>query len=288
MTTFRLLPVAVTAALLSLSSWPAQALNDSAGKPVARSSAHRIISLSPATTEILFAIGAGPMVVGVSDYCNYPPEAAERPRVGAVMTLNLEKTLSLRPDLFLTADGNPRFYERLDRLSQAQIVQLSSVTLASIPKNIRELGEVTGKEAAAEKLATRLTTGIQQMTQRAAKRKSRPRVFYMVWGEPLITAGPGSYLDDLIRTAGGENAASNLPIDNPYPPYSWEALVAADPDVILAPQHLQPTLDRLRRTQKTMKAVKSGRIVLLEDDLVSRPGPRVLEALEAVSRALDP
>lgn len=267
---------------------PAQALKDTAGKPVARSQTHRIISLSPATTEMLFAIGAGPMVVGVSDYCNYPSEVTARPRVGAVMTLNLEKTLSLKPDLFITTDGNPRFYERLDRLSKAQIVQLSSVTLSSVAENVLDLGRVTGREAQAEKLAARIREGIQQATQRAAKREKRPRVFYMVWGEPLITAGPGSYLDDLIRTAGGVNAVRDLPAGNPYPPYSWEALVAADPDVILAPEHLKPNLDRLRRTQKGMKAVKQGRIVLLDDDLVSRPGPRVLEALDAVSKAIHP
>ncbi|MNS06066.1 Vitamin B12-binding protein precursor [compost metagenome] len=283
----------LTAALLSLGvaptqALPAHALKDTAGKPVARSSTHRIISLSPATTEILFAIGAGPMVVAISDYCNFPPEVATRPRVGAVMTLNLEKTLSLRPDLFITTDGNPRFYERLDRLSKAQIVQLSSVTLASVAQNVLDLGGVTGREAQAEKLAGRIRAGIQQATQQAAKREKPPRVFYMVWGEPLITAGPGSYLDDLIRTAGGENAVRDLPPGNPYPPYSWEALVAADPDVILAPEHLKPTLDRLRRTQKGMKAVKSGRIILLDDDIVSRPGPRVLEALDHITKALYP
>ncbi len=264
------------------------ALNDTAGKPVATSDSHRIISLSPATTEILFAIGAGPMVVGVSDYCNFPAEATRRTRVGAVMTLNLEKTLSLKPDLFITTDGNPRFYERLDRLSKAQIVQVSSVTLASVAQNIRDLGAVTHRDVQANALATRIEAGIRMAKLQAAKRKKRPRVFYMVWGEPLITAGPGSYLDDLIRTAGGENAVRGLPKGNPYPPYSWEALVAADPDVILAPAHLKPTLDRLRKTQKGMKAVKTDRIVLLDDDLISRPGPRVLEALAEVTRAIGP
>ena len=102
-----------------------------------------------------------------------------------------------------------------------------------------------------------------------------------------MTAGPGSYLNDLIRTAGGENVVRNLSTGNPYPAYSWEALVAADPDVILAPRHLKPTLDRMSKTQRGLKAVRSGRVVLLDDDLVSRPGPRVLEALEAVSKAID-
>lgn len=275
------------AAIALLATVPAFALSDMAGKPVPNRSTHRIISLSPAVTEMLFAIGAGPMVVGVSDYCNFPPEVAQRPKVGAVMTLNLEKTLSLRPDLFLTTDGNPRFYERLDRLSRAQIVQVSSVTLASVSQNIEDLGRITGKEAEADRLAERIRRGIRETAARSGT-GPRPRVFYMVWGEPLITAGPGSYLDDLIRNAGGENAVRGLPPGNPYPPYSWEALVAADPDVILAPEHLKPTLDRLRRTQKGMKAVRTGRIVMLDDDLVSRPGPRVLEALEAVSKAIRP
>ncbi len=276
----------VLAGLMLAAPLPVQALTDMAGKPVARSTAHRIISLSPATTEILFAIGAGPMVVGVSDYCNFPPEATQRPRVGAVMTLNLEKTLSLKPDLFLTTDGNPRFYERLDRLSKAQIVQLSSVTLPSVTRNIRDLGRVTGRVAQADALADRIDRGLRAAQAKAQARKGKPRVFYMVWGEPLITAGAGSYLDDLIRTAGGVNAVRDLPTGNPYPPYSWEALVAADPDVILAPRHLKPTLDRLKRIQPGMKAVKHGRLVMLDDDLVSRPGPRVLEALEQVSEAI--
>ncbi len=281
-------PLGLMALMIPLIAAPVQAMTDLAGKIVAASTTRRIISLSPASTEILFAIGAGAQVVGVSDFCNYPPAATERPRVGGVMTLNLEKTLSLRPDLVITTDGNPRLYDRLDRLSQAQIVQLSSVTLASIATNIMDLGRITGREEQAQRLAKQVRRGIQETIERASKREKKPKVFYMVWGEPLITAGPGSYLDDLIRTAGGENAVGRLSTGNPYPPYSWEALIAADPDVILAPRHLQPTLDKLRRTQKGLKAVRSGRIMLLDDDRVSRPGPRVLEALEEVSKAIAP
>lgn len=280
------LALALGLALFPLST--ALALEDLSGKPVPRSASHRIVSLSPATTEILFAIGAGSQVVAVSDFCNVPPEATRLPRVGGVTNLNLERTLKLKPDLFLTADGNPRIYERLDRLSQTQVVQISSVTLDSVARNIREIGRITAREGQANALAARIEAGLKAARKRAGAGKIRPRVFYMVWGEPLITAGPGSYLDDLIRTAGGENVVGALAASTPYPPYSWEALVAADPDVILAPAHLKASVDRLRRTQKGMKAVKQNRIVLLDDDLVSRPGPRVLEALEAVSAAIAP
>lgn len=281
-------PLALALGLALILSAPVLALTDLAGRPVEEHARHRIVSLSPATTEILFAIGAGSQVVGVSDYCNFPPEVAQLPRVGAVMTLNLEKTLSLRPDLFLTTDGNHRFYDRLDRLSQAQIVQLSNVTLSAIPENIEAIGRITGQDLRAAQLAARIRQGIEQAKRRASRLSHRPRVFYMVWGEPLITAGPGSYLHDLVQLAGGENAVTGLSSGNPYPPYSWEALVAADPDVILAPEHLKPTLDRLRQSQPRMKAVKRGRIVFLDDDQVSRPGPRVLEALDAVTRAIAP
>ena len=112
----------------------------------------------------------------------------------------------------------------------------------------------------------------------------RPRTFYMVWDRPLMTAGPDSYLSDLITLAGGSNVV-NQGVSS-YPTYSWEALLAADPDVILGPRNMAGALKALAHDYPRLRAVKENRVRVLPDDLVSRPGPRIVEAIDAVSAAL--
>lgn len=241
---------------------------------------HRIVSLAPSLTEILFAVGAGNQVVGVSDYCNYPAAARKKPSIGGPNNLNTEKILALSPDLILSPEIGGGLLGRLERMTGAEVRMIETGRVSSIASNIREIGRLTGCSPKAERLASQLSTRLKAL-QRAPRGK-KPRVFYLLWHDPLMTAGGGSYIDDLIRLAGGENIAGHL--KSHYPMYGWESLSYEDPDVIFGPANLQKSLEGLKG--KNLKAARRGKVYALDADLLSRPGPRVLEAVGMVQKIL--
>lgn len=251
-------------------------------RPAQAAGGQRILSLGPSITEMLYTLGLESRVVGVTSYCNYPPQAAKKPKVGAAVDLNEEKVISLKPDLILTLEGDAAKRDRLARLTGAQVVMLSTQRVDDVWTNMRRIGALTGTQAKADQVTRALQ---QQLAARKAKTATGTKVFYMVWNQPLMTAGPASYLDDLVTLAGGRNVVTSK-AGGTYPSYSWEALLAANPDVILGPDNMKPALDSLKRQYPHLRAVKANRVRTLPDDLISRPGPRVVEALDAVSKAM--
>lgn len=266
---------------LLLAPGPVQALEASRGEPRAL----RIVSLAPAITEMLYALDQGRWVVGVSSFCNYPPEVRGKPVVGAATDLNEERLISLRPDLILTVEGDRSRLERLSRLGGVKIVVLRTRHVVDIWENLQTIGRLTGEAVRAGRLVRDLKGRLAARAAAAARRPEHPRVFYMVWDKPLMTAGQDSYLNDLIALAGGRNIVSGERGAS-YPTYSWEALLAADPEVILGPRNMAGSLAALSQQYPQLQAVRANRIRNLPDDLISRPGPRVVEALQAVEEAL--
>lgn len=245
----------------------------------------RILSLSPAATEMVYKLGLENRLVGVTTYCNYPEAAKKKPRVGAALELNEELVMALKPDLILTTEGDKARYARLGQLTRAKVVTLSTRQVNDIWADIRLIGENTGMGARANREVLALQGRLKDVTTRLAKAPKSPTVFYMVWDKPLMAAGPNSYLGDLITMAGGRNVVAAMP-GNAYPPYSWETLLAKDPQVILGPQNMGQAFKDLKAKYPHLKAVKGDRLRTLPDDLISRPGPRVVEALEAVAAAI--
>lgn len=253
--------------VVTLMAWafalPAHALQDLAGRTVPSGDYRRIVSLAPSNTELVYAIGWGDRLIGVTDMCDYPPEARKKPRVGGAETLSVEHVLSLKPDLVLAIPSKAPALRQLARMLKAPVVVLESDTLESVAKNAEALGAVVGPEGKA--FAARYRRDLA----RIEPAKTRPSVFYLVWDRPLMTAGPGTFLDDLIRRAGGRNVA----LEPGYRPFSEERLIASAPQVVLYPSNLQPAVARLRAR------VPRARFVALPADEVSRPGPRVLPAI---------
>jgi iron complex transport system substrate-binding protein len=248
----------------------------------------RIISLAPANTEILYALGLGDRVVGVTEYCNYPPEAAEKPKVGGFSDVDLEQVVGLEPDLVLaaslhTAEVVPALQER-----GVPVFVADPQTVPEVLETIRTIGHITGKDQAAGALTAQMQERIIAV-QETIKDAPRPRVFWEL-GPELYTAGPGSFLNDLIVMAGGENIAADA--DGPWPQLSLEAIVLKDPEiVVLADHNYGETAETV--TQRSgwgnITAVREGRIIeLTNDDIVSRPGPRIVEGLEFLARAFHP
>lgn len=260
--------------LLTILLWPSSAsaaLRDLSGVAVPRGEYRRIVSLAPSHTELLYAIGWGDRLVGVSDYCDYPAEARSKPRVGAQETLSVERVLALKPDLVLAVRSANPALKQLDRLLAAPVLVLESERVGSVAANAEALAELIGPEGKA--FAARFRRDLAGI--RASRRQ--PRTFYMVWDKPLMSAGPHTFLDDLIRRAGGRNLAT-LP---GYAPFSEERLIAERPDVVLYPDNLNSAVLAMAKRHP------DTRFIALPADEISRPGPRVTQALRRVVRIFE-
>ncbi|MFB3819926.1 MAG: ABC transporter substrate-binding protein [Candidatus Methylomirabilales bacterium] len=283
--------LAGVAALALLAAAPAAAatLTDMLGRAVPIPDRPlRLVSLAPSLTETVFALGRGDWLVGVSDLCNYPEAAREKPRVGGIGAPDLERIVLLRPDLVLiTAEANSRqLVLQFDRLG----IQTFAVTPSSFPgilEAIARLGRVTDAEARGAELAAGIRRRVEALGRRLAHRP-RPGALVLIWTDPLIAAGPSTFLHDLIGLAGGENLARG---QAPYPRLGWEDMLAAAPEVIVVASHRGDVAETLRRAWqgwRAVPAVRTGRVVSAPADLILRPGPRVAEAVEVLARALHP
>ncbi len=248
----------------------------------------RIISLAPSHTETLFALGLGDRVVGVTEYCNYPPEATEKPMVGGFSNIDLEQVVGLEPDLVLATSMHVA--ETVPALQEhgVTVFVADPQTVLEVLETTRTIGQITGQDEAAKVLIARMQERIDAV-QETIGDAPRPKVFWEL-GPELYTAGPGSFLNDLILVAGGENVAADA--DSPWPQLSMEAIVLKDPDVVvLADHNYGETAEMVKERPgwEDIAAVREGRIIeITNDDIVSRPGPRIVEGLEFLAQAFHP
>jgi iron complex transport system substrate-binding protein len=254
----------------------------------------RIVSLAPKNTELLFAVGAGGRLVGVTSYCNYPLEALQREKIGGFSSksISLEKVVALRPDLVVSAGKiHAPIIAELERL-QIPVIALGAESFDDMFEDVRILGTLVGHEQQATQLIEQMQTRVRLVREvgRSIASPERVSVFYMTWDEPLTAAGPGSYAGQMIDICGGANAISD--VSTAYPQISQEVLLDRDPDVIIA-----ATMTSLRWTAETLrsktgwndlKAVRTGRLHLLDGDAVSRCGPRLVDVLESMAHVLYP
>ncbi|QDS91114.1 Vitamin B12-binding protein precursor [Rosistilla ulvae] len=256
--------------------------------------AQRIISLSPATTELLFALGLGDSVVGATKHCNFPPAALEIPRVGGgtLESISAEVIVAAQPDLVLCKwDYHQPLIESLDRL-QVRSMAIGAKNLQELFEEARWIGKLTDRTAEAEALVSRMQNQQQHLLNVVSRVKHDPpiRVFYEVWDDPLMTAGPDSFIDELLTMAGLQNIVSDTAVR--YPRISSETVLQGDPQLILAPTTHFETVDlaeiRSRPGWDLITAVTNQRIYLISGDEISRCGPRVLDALAEIIVAAYP
>ncbi len=249
----------------------------------------RIISLAPSITEILFALGAEERIIGVTQFCDYPPEAHLKPKVGYSHP-NLEKLVALEPDLVLA----PREFLRSDLLGKLEELRISTFVLEArsvedIFSQIQTIGRMLARSAESDRLSTSLRRRMVEVKDRT-KDLSRPRLLYVLNSDPLITVGPGSFIHQLIDLAGGTNVAAHA--QTAYPQLSMEAVIQENPELIVfpvgkaegIPEHEQQAWLRW----STLSAVQQGRLSQIPSDLVNRPGPRIVQGLEELARIIHP
>jgi iron complex transport system substrate-binding protein len=250
----------------------------------------RIISLAPNITEILFGLGLDQEIVGVSTHCNFPEKAKTKPRVGSYIHLDFERIVSLKPDLVIaTGAGNTRdMVERLDKLGFSTYV-LFPKNMDGILRSIEDVGEVVGREKEARSLVQDIRNRKQQVIE-LTRGLARPRVFLEIGEAPLVTVGRGSFADDLIRLAGGQNIAEGE--KEMYPRLGIEEILKRAPEIILI-SSMNPKGDYKKMLQewarwRAIPAVRDGRIDLIDSDLIDRPSPRIIDGLEEIARILHP
>jgi len=243
----------------------------------------RIISLVPSNTEILFALGLGDKVVGVTEFCNYPAEVLDKEKVGGFSTPDIEKIIVLQPDLILA--GSIHAKEIIPALEERglTVFALAPQGMDGILEDVRMVGKITGEEDEASKLVAQMETRIKAITDKTQNLEGRVRVFYITWHEPLWSLGSGVTTQELIEKAGGVNIFQDI---TGHKVVDIETVIARDPEVIIActghgeakdkPFEWAKEETRLRVTQ----AYKNNRIYQMDADLVSRDGPRIVDALE--------
>ena len=247
----------------------------------------RIVSLAPSHTEILYSLGLGDKIVGVTSFCDYPEEAKEKDKIGNFEGVNIEKIIELEPDLVVQyGKGNKEVNNKIKEAG-ISIVSYEPESIDEVIDTINEIGKITGKEDEAKKVTEDMKSKKEEVLNKV-KNVEKVKVFYEIWHDSLSAAGPGSFMDELINLSGGENIAKDA--KGGYSEFNEEELIERNPDVYLAAEDPEKTVESIksRAGYDAMNAVKNNRVYLLEPNIVSRPGPRIVEALELVAKTLHP
>jgi iron complex transport system substrate-binding protein len=250
----------------------------------------RIVSLAPSMTEILYALGLGDNIVGVTTFCDYPEEAKKKPKIGGMSNPSLEAVISLKPDVVvLTTDGNPREFEERLVLLKIKTFVFQARRLAELPQGIRELGTALGVKNRADKLAQEIESGIDKIKKSSLVPRPSSvgkKVLFIVWPEPLIVAGPGTVIDDAIALLGDENIAAVA--KTAYPKFSIEEVIHQAPDIIVIGKghvNMKEVSQGVLKRMASVPAVKNGSVCYVSDRLF-RLGPRVIKGIEELSECL--
>lgn len=268
---------------------------DSAGRAVKLAAApQRIISLAPSTTEIAFALGLDKQLVALDEFSDYPEAARNLPKVTKGFQANFEQIVTLKPDLVLAAGITaPDAVKKLEELKiTVAVIGAAKTTIEGVLGEIQLAGRVTGRESQAKQLTAGMQERIDALKATMAKATTRPRVFWELdASDPSkpFAPGPGSFVDEIITFAGGANTTANA--KTPYAQVSAEEVVRANPQIIILSDALYgTTVDSVltRPGWEAIDAVKTRQVFGIDDNLVSRPGPRIVDGLQATARLIHP
>ena len=248
---------------------------------------HRLVCLAPSITDTVYELGSGAEVVGITDYTKYPPEAVQKPSVGGVINPSLEKLASLRPDLVL-AIGDLDSSDLIRSIQQLgfPVFVIQPHGIEGIYRSIESVGEAINQHQNAASLIARLRDRERAVRERVAG-KTSPSVFFLLWPDPIITAGKGAFITELISIAGATSITRDL--RNEWPRVSLETLIARQPDYVLLVQGSAVSLEALTKQSvwRNLKAIEKGRVLYI-DERINFPSPLAFDALEDLARQLHP
>lgn len=263
-------------------------VTDDAGEEVALAApAARVVSLAPANTEIAFAIGAGDRMVAGTSYDDYPEAAKGLAKIGDFANPSVEKIVAFEPDLVLAAGGiQEGLRSRLEKLGM-EVYVIDPATYEGVVEDVRELGLLMGVSDRAGQVAQAMEDAAAAVAAKVGTLE-RPVTFVEIYSKPLMTAGSGTFIDDLVTLAGGTNLGASA--GEGYPYYNSETLVDEDPAVYIAVSGAQSTPGQIARRSgyAGLSAVKNGRVYVIDDNLIARPGPRLADGLELLAKMIHP
>jgi iron complex transport system substrate-binding protein len=268
--------------------FPVTVTDDAGRKITVEKEPKRIVSIAPSNTEILYALACQDRLIGVTDYCDYPKEAKKKEKIGSFSSPNLEKILSLEPDIVFVNEGvQASFREQLEK-AKINVFVVSPKTVEGMIDVLVRIGKAVGSENKADEVSNRLKERLAQVERRLSNLKERKTAFYELYHEPLMTVGAKSAINNILSKAGVINIAGDIQ-DN-YPQYSLETLVQKDPGVYLASTgSMQSPGDLSKRVGWTkLSAIRNNQVFTLNEDIINRPGPRMVDAVERIASAVYP
>lgn len=254
----------------------------------------RIISLAPGITEVIYALGLEDKLVAVSSACDYPKDALEKENVGRIDEPNIEKIISLEPDLVIAESVTK--IESLKSLTELGIknIGFKPTSINDTIEMIDDIALLTASQKVGKELTAQMKKEYQEikkMVEAKLENNKRKKVFYEIWSDPLYTAGKDTFIDSLIHDAGGYNIAREA--QGSWPQFSLESLISADPEIYISSKHSTPTgltLAELRERDlyREISAFKNDRLYLVDQNLVNRPSPRIIEGYKEFVKAIFP
>ncbi len=254
----------------------------------------RIISLAPGVTEMLFAIGLEEKIVGVTTFADYPPTALKKEKIGTITEPNIEKIVRLKPDLVIAMSVNKMSTVNRLRDLGIKVVGFKPETIKETIMVLKKLGKITGQKRETKIVVTGMYNQliqIKKLVKDYLKNHSRPKVFYEIWNNPLITAGENTFIDNMIELAGGINIGAKA--GGTWPQYNLEKLLLENPDVYISGHHsvsVRKSINSIKDREKfrMIKAIKNDRICIVNQDIISRPSPRIIKGLEILVKNIFP
>lgn len=249
----------------------------------------KIISLAPGNTEILFGLGLDEEIIGVTDYCDFPEKAKTKEKIGGFSTPNIEKIVSLNPDIVLATGGvQEKSVATLEELG-IKVFVIEAKTIDNLLDRIKDVGKLLGKSEEAENLVNYLEKRIEAVKNKIGDipETQKPKVFIEIWSDPLMTTGVDTFIHNVVELAGGKNI---FDLKGGFQAINVETVIEVNPDVILLSVHGETNIEELsnRPGWQTIKAIKNKRVYPVNPDAISRPGPRLVDALEEVAKILYP
>jgi iron complex transport system substrate-binding protein len=282
--------------LVAPTIYPLSLIDDDGRAVVVATEPRRILSAAPSTTELAFAVGIGDRVVGVTDFCDYPEAAQSAPKIGGFKP-NLEAIIAAQPDLVLAVRGFPADIIATLETLMVPVVILNPSDFAGVLANVETVGKIGNTPDAASSLAASLRQRWDAVENKATGAIGRPRVLFEIdASDPgsIMAAGPGTYIDAMLKVVGAENAVASVAAGMQYPSVSDETVLGLAPELVIlgdAPYGQSVEALAARPGWEAVPAVRDGRVVALsqrEVDVTSRPGPRIVDGLEAVARVVRP
>jgi iron complex transport system substrate-binding protein len=264
---------------------------DDAGRSITlKAMPKRLISLSPSNTEMVFAMGLGDQLFGVTTYCNYPEAALAKPKMGGFDDVDIEKVVAAQPDLILASDlHTAKVVPALENLN-IPVMVIRPGTIVEILRDINLIGGITGKSSEALDLTTALQKRVDSTTTKiSALKGEKPRVLYITWHDPIWTSGDDTIIGELINKTGGVNIAKDL---TGYQTMTLEAVIEKNPQIIIVMSSMgdQTSLDYINSEPrlKVTDALKNKQLYLIDADLFGRTTPRIVDALEQLAKITQP